>query len=411
MTTDSITFPSVNVQMDAIRSNAVEIIPEEELVRKIERSIATGKPMRVKLGCDPSRPDLHLGHAVVLGKMRQFQDLGHQAILIVGDFTGMIGDPSGKNESRPSLSLEETRRNGQSYFEQASMILDASNVSIEYNSEWLGRLTFEDVIKLTSKYTVARMIERDDFEKRFRSQTPISIHEFLYPLAQAYDSVAIRADVELGGTDQKFNLLVGREIQREYGVEPQVILTMPLLVGTDGTEKMSKSLGNYIAFTDTPEDMYGKTLSIPDTLLITYHRLCTALSPQAIDQLASDLDAGTAHPRDVKRALARSITARFHGTEQSVAAEEHFDRLFVNKLEPESMDVLTLPAGTEKPLLDAILEAGLVKSKSEGFQLMKQSAISLNGTKITDRFAILPAAGECVIKVGKRRFLKVVYSD
>ena len=271
-------FPSVNEQLDQIRRGVAEIVPEEELAQKIEKSIKGNVPLNVKLGCDPSRPDLHLGHSVVLRKLRQFQDLGHTAILIVGDFTGMIGDPSGRNKSRPSMTLPETRQNGESYFQQALKILSEKNVKIVYNSEWLGKMNFEEVIKLASKYTVARMLERDDFEKRYRSGEPISVHEFLYPLAQAMDSVAIKADIELGGTDQKFNLLVGRDIQREYGLDPQVILTMPLLVGTDGVEKMSKSLGNYIAITDTPDEMYGKTLSIPDTLIYNYFVLTTDIA-------------------------------------------------------------------------------------------------------------------------------------
>jgi tyrosyl-tRNA synthetase len=402
-------FPPVNEQMDVIRRNTSEIIPEEDLQRKIERSIATGNPMLIKLGCDPSRPDLHLGHAVVLSKLHDFQTLGHQAVLIVGDFTGMIGDPTGKKESRPALSIEETRRNGESYFEQASHILDPDQISIKYNSEWLSPLNFEDIIKLASKYTIARMLERDDFEKRYKSQTPISIHEFLYPLAQAYDSVAVRADVELGGTDQKFNLLVGREIQREYGVEPQVILTMPLLVGTDGVEKMSKSLGNYIAFNDTPEDMYGKTLSIPDSLIITYFKLGTLRPEGEISKFEMQLQEGTVNPRDIKRDLAREIVARFYSVEEAAKAEEHFDRLFVSHIEPENMEVRYLERGTKCSVLDIMVEAGLVQSRSQGTQLMSQQAVSINGNKIDDRFAIFPEADECILKVGKRRFLKVIF--
>ncbi|GIV46114.1 MAG: hypothetical protein KatS3mg036_0932 [Ignavibacterium sp.] len=277
-------FPSVNEQMDLIRRGAVEIIPEEELVQKIERSIKSGKPLNIKLGCDPSRPDLHIGHSVVLRKLSQFQQLGHQAILIIGDFTGMIGDPSGRNSTRPALTLEQTRINGESYFQQASKILDKNKTKIVYNSEWLGKMTFEDVIKLASKYTVARILERDDFTKRYKAGEPISIHEFLYPLAQAMDSVAIQSDVELGGTDQKFNLLVGRDIQREYGVEPQVILTMPLLVGTDGVEKMSKSYDNYIGISDPPEQIFGRTMSIPDTLIYTYFELATNVSNERTER-------------------------------------------------------------------------------------------------------------------------------
>ncbi|MCX6138665.1 MAG: tyrosine--tRNA ligase, partial [Ignavibacteriales bacterium] len=275
-------FPTLNEQLDIIKRGASEIIPEEELVRKIENSIKQNKPLRIKLGCDPSRPDLHLGHSVVLRKLRQFQDLGHQAILIVGDFTGMIGDPSGRSKTRPALTLEATRKNGQSYFDQATKILSKESIRIAYNSEWLAAMSFSDVIKLASKYTVARMLERDDFTIRYKAGEPISVHEFLYPLAQAMDSVAIDADVELGGTDQKFNLLVGRDVQREFGKEPQVILTMPILPGTDGVEKMSKSLDNYIGISDSPKEMYGRTLSIPDKLIYDYFLLTTDLTQKEL---------------------------------------------------------------------------------------------------------------------------------
>jgi len=281
----AVKFPSLNEQMDIIKRGVVEIIPEDELVKKIEKSLKNSKPLNIKLGCDPSKPDLHIGHSVVIRKLAQFQELGHQAILIIGDFTGMIGDPSGRNATRPALTLEATRINGNSYFEQASKILHKEKTKIVYNSEWLGKMSFEDVIKLASKYTVARMIERDDFTKRFKAGEPISVHEFLYPLAQAMDSVAIESDVELGGTDQKFNLLVGRDIQREYGIEPQVILTMPLLVGIDGVEKMSKSYDNYIGISDEPSQIFGRTLSIPDNLIYQYFELATNVSNQKLVEI------------------------------------------------------------------------------------------------------------------------------
>jgi tyrosyl-tRNA synthetase len=299
-----IKFPPVNEQMDLIRRGAVEILPEDELVKKLEKSLKEGKPLNIKLGCDPSRPDLHIGHSVVLRKLAQFQSLGHQAILIVGDFTGMIGDPSGRNATRPALGLKETRANGESYFNQATKILDRKKTKMVYNSEWLSKMSFEDVIKLASKYTVARMIERDDFEKRYKAGEPISIHEFLYPLAQAMDSVAIESDVELGGTDQKFNLLVGRDIQREYGVEPQCILTMPLIVGTDGVEKMSKSYDNYIGISDSPKDMYGRTLSIPDDIIYLYYELATDTPKEELVEIKQQLQDTNVNPRDIKRRLA-----------------------------------------------------------------------------------------------------------
>jgi tyrosyl-tRNA synthetase len=400
-------FPSVNEQMDVIRKGAFEILPEEELVRKLERAIATATPLNIKLGCDPSRPDLHLGHSVVLRKLRQFQDLGHQAILIVGDFTGMIGDPTGKSKTRPSLTLEDTRANGQSYFEQASLVLDIERVSIVYNSDWLAPMHFEDVIKLAAKYTVARMLERDDFEKRYRAQEPISVHEFLYPLAQAMDSVAVKSDVELGGTDQKFNLLVGRDIQREFGQEPQVILTMPLLEGTDGVEKMSKSLDNYVAFTDVPEDMYGKTLSIPDTLILPWFRLLTDAPAERISEIEAAMSRGE-NPRDFKRELARVIVGRYYNEEAATAAEVHFDRVIKNKQAPEDVEIFTIQKSSDIMLLDVIFEAGLVKSRSEGRQLMKQAAVSIGDTRILDPATPVPDLDEVIVKVGKRRFIKIV---
>lgn len=400
-------FPTVNEQMDHIRRGISELLPEDELVRKLEKSISTGTPLNIKLGCDPSRPDLHLGHSVVLRKLRQFQDLGHQAILIVGDFTGMIGDPTGKSKTRPSLTLEETRVNGQSYFEQAAKVLDIDTVQIRYNSDWLAPMSFEEVIKLSAKYTVARMLERDDFEKRYRSQEAISVHEFLYPLAQAYDSVAVRSDVELGGSDQKFNLLVGREIQREYGQAPQIILTMPLLEGTDGVEKMSKSLNNYVAFNDTPEDMYGKTLSITDPQILQWFRLVTDVDGERVAAIESAMEKGE-NPRDFKRELARSVVAMYYDDAAAVQAEEHFDRVIKNKMAPEEIEEFALPAGSDKLLLEVIFEAGLVKSKGEGRRLMQQSAVSIGDERITDPTAPVPPDAESIVKVGKRRFIKIV---
>lgn len=393
--------------MDVIRRGAVEIIPEDELLRKLERSIASGAPLRVKLGCDPSRPDLHLGHAVVLRKLRQFQDLGHEAILIVGDFTGMIGDPSGRNKTRPPLSLEESRANGLSYFEQAAHILKRDGVSIRYNGDWLAPMTFADVIALASRYTVARMLERDEFEKRFSRQEPISIHEFLYPLAQAMDSVAIKADLELGGTDQKFNLLVGREIQREYGVEPQVILTMPLLEGTDGVEKMSKSLNNYIAFNDTPDDMFGKVMSIPDSLILPYFRLATTTPDPRIEEIGASMQSGR-NPMEFKRELGRAVVEDFYGADAARDAEAHFDRLFKAKLAPEELEVFRLSGPGS--VLDVIHAAGLVASKGEGRRMIQQSAVSIDGEKVKDPAAAFPDVPEAVVKVGKRRFIKIVRS-
>lgn len=395
--------------MDLIKRGVSEIIPEGELVRKIEKSIQHQTPLNIKLGCDPSRPDLHLGHSVVLRKLRQFQDLGHQAILIVGDFTGMIGDPSGRSKTRPSLSIEETRLNGQSYFDQATKILSASKVKMVYNSEWLAQMSFADVIRLASKYTVARMLERDDFTIRYKAGEPISVHEFLYPLAQAMDSVAIDSDVELGGTDQKFNLLVGRDIQREFGKEPQVILTMPILVGTDGMEKMSKSLDNYIGISESPREMYGKTLSISDALIHDYFLLATDISANELATLKKDLEKKSVNPRDIKRSLARKIVSMYHSEHDASAAEEEFDRIFVKKDVPDEIETFSYaaPNGTVG-ILQLLLDARLVDSKGEARRLIEQGGVSVDGMKIANINASVQLLRPVVVKVGRRRFLKIV---
>lgn len=394
--------------MDLIKRGVVEIIPEEELVKKIENSIKTGKPLRVKLGCDPTRPDLHLGHSVVLRKLRHFQELGHIAVLIIGDFTAMIGDPSGQNKTRPQLSFEETRINGQTYFEQAKKILLPERVEIRYNSEWLGKMTFEDVIRLASKYTVARMLERDDFTKRYKSGEPISIHELLYPLAQAMDSVAIKADVELGGTDQKFNLLVGRDIQREFGQEPQVIITTPLLVGTDGVEKMSKSLGNYIALNDPPLEMYGKTMSIPDELIYDYFLLTTDLPLAEIEQVRKQLQDPNVNPRDLKRKLAWELVRMYHGIEAANKAQDEFDKIFVKKEIPDEIEEFEIDSKDEKiRLVDLLVHTNLASSKSEAKRLIQLGGVSIDGNRINDIDTIVELKESFVIKVGKRKFLKI----
>ncbi|MCX6133604.1 MAG: tyrosine--tRNA ligase [Ignavibacteriales bacterium] len=395
--------------MDLIRRGASEIIPEDDLVRKLERSIKTNRPLRVKLGCDPSRPDLHLGHSVVLRKLRQFQDLGHQAILIIGDFTGMIGDPSGRNKTRPSLTIEETRLNGQSYFEQATKVLASQRVRMEYNSEWLGKMSFSDVVTLAGKYTVARMLERDDFTQRYKSGEPIGVHEFLYPLAQAMDSVAIESDVELGGTDQKFNLLVGRDIQREYGLDPQVILTTPLLVGTDGVEKMSKSYDNYIGISESPREMYGKTLRIPDTLIYSYYELATDVPNTELAEIKSQLEDPGLNPRDLKRKLARTIVTLYHAADEARNAEAEFDRIFIDKDVPDVIEEFALSDGsTETTVVGMLALSKLASSKSEARRLIEQGGVSINGERITDLNAGIPPIKEFIVKVGKRKFLKIV---
>jgi tyrosyl-tRNA synthetase len=398
-------FPSLNEQMDLIRKGAQEIIPEEELVKKIELSIKEQKPLRVKLGADPSRPDLHIGHAVVLGKMRQFQDLGHQAVLIIGDFTAMIGDPTGKSKTRPSLTLEETKENARSYFDQAGIVLNKENLEIRYNSEWLAPMNFRDVIQLSAHYTVARMLERDDFAKRYATGVAISTHEFMYPLAQAYDSVAIKSDIELGGTDQKFNLLVGRDIQREYGLQPQVILTMPILEGLDGKEKMSKSLDNYIGITDTPEDMYGKTVSIGDDMIIRYFTLVTDTPIHEIEDFKKAMDGGE-NPRDIKHELAWRLVKKYHDAEAADQAREHFQKVFVKKDVPDDMPEFAV-TGEEVFITKLMVESGLCQSGGEAKRLVAQGGVSLNGDRIESHTIPIKVNDGDVLKVGKRKFLKL----
>jgi tyrosyl-tRNA synthetase len=398
--------------MDVVRRGVVEIIPEDDLVRKIEKSTQTGTPLKVKLGCDPSKPDLHLGHSVVLRKLRQFQDLGHQAILIVGDFTGMIGDPSGRSKTRPPLTLDETRKNGQSYFEQATKILSTKKIQMFYNSEWLGKMNFADVITLGSKYTVARVLERDDFERRYRAGEPISIHELLYPLAQAMDSVAIGSDVELGGTDQKFNLLVGRDIQREYGLEPQVALTMPILAGTDGVEKMSKSLENYIGISEAPRQIFGKTLSIPDTLIYQYFLLLTNLPGEELETIRRELDDPAMNPRDLKRRLARELVSLYHTRDAARAAEAEFDRIFVKKDVPDDIpEVEVSVANGSIGIISLLTETNMVSSKNEARRMIEQGGVSINGERVSDQNAIISLDSSLIVKVGKRRFVKVSRSS
>ncbi len=399
-------FASVEEQLKIIKRGATEIIPEEELIRKLEKSYKENKPLNIKLGCDPTRPDLHLGHSVVLRKLAQFQSLGHKAILIIGDFTAMIGDPSGKNSTRPPLTAEEAKQNAVSYWEQASKILDREKTKIVYNSEWLGEMKFEDVIKLASKYTVARMIERDDFTKRYKAGTPISLHEFLYPLAQAMDSVAIESDVELGGNDQKFNLLVGRDIQREYGKEPQVILTMPLLVGTDGTEKMSKSYDNYIGIDEAPNEMFGKALSIPDELIYDYYELATDVTDEELAEIKKSLEDEKVNPRDIKRALARKIVAMYHSEEAALKAQEEFDNIFIKKGIPDDVPTKEMTE-TEIGIIDLIVNVGFAPSKGEARRLVQQGGVSIDGEKITDFKSIVKLKSEQILKVGKRKFIKL----
>ena len=397
---------SLEDQLGLIKRGVEEIIPEEQLIEKIKDSIKNNSQLQVKLGCDPSRPDLHVGHGVVLRKLRHFQDLGHQSILVIGDFTAMIGDPSGRNKTRPQLTLEEAMDNAQSYIDQASQVLDKEKLKIVYNSHWLNKMNFSDVIKLSSHYTVARMLERDDFTKRYQSEVPISIHEFMYPLAQAMDSVHLKADIELGGTDQKFNLLVGRDLQREYKQDPQVVITLPLLEGTDGKDKMSKSYGNDIGLTDLPEDMYGKAMSITDNMIIKYLTLAADGNDEIIKMVESDLSNSEYNPRDAKRLLGRTLVELYYDKDQAKKAEEHFDKVIVNKNTPEIIPEYHVKG--EMLIVDILHDSEIVRSKSEARRLINQGAVSIGGEKIVDANLSLNNKIDGIIKVGKRRFLKIV---
>ena len=396
----------VKKQMDLIRRGVEEILPENELIGKLQKSFDTSKPLIVKLGCDPSRADLHIGHGVVLRKLRHFQDLGHTAVLVIGDFTAMIGDPSGRNKTRPPLTLEEAKDNAKTYVEQAKVILDIDRLKIKYNSEWLNRMNFNDVVKLASSYTVARMLERDDFTKRFQSEIPISIHEFLYPLAQAQDSVELKADIELGGTDQKFNLLVGRYLQKNNNQEQQCIITTPLLEGTDGIEKMSKSYGNHIGIMDAPEDMYGKALSIKDSMIRKWFVLAADADQNIIESVEKRLDNPSINPMDVKRELARKIVELYYDNDTAIKAENHFNTVVVKKGIPADMPKFSLKSKTL--LVNVIFESGLLKSKSEGRRMIKQGAVKLNDLSISDIQATIKPGEEQILKIGKRRFLRII---
>ena len=398
-------FISVDKQLELINRGAEEIIPEDELRNKLERSIKTKKPLIAKLGCDPSRPDLHIGHSVVLRKLRHFQDLGHQAVLVIGDFTAMIGDPSGRNKTRPQLSLEEARDNAKTYLDQAKVILNMNKIKVKYNSEWLDNMRFSEVIKLASSTTVARMLERDDFTKRYGSEVPISLHEFLYPLAQAQDSVELVSDIELGGTDQKFNLLMGRNLQREIGQEPQCILTMPILEGTDGIEKMSKSYGNDIGISDTANDMYGKTLSIPDEIILSWFTLAADADAAVLEDVKNRLNDTSINPMDTKRELARKIVELYYDKEKAIEAENYFNNITVSKGIPE--DIQEYHIEKEDLLVNVILDSGLLSSKSEARRMIKQSAVRIDGEVVEDIQLTLSPGEDRILKVGKRRFLKV----
>jgi tyrosyl-tRNA synthetase len=386
------------------RRGCDELLVEQDFLRKLVRSEETGRPLRIKLGLDPTAPDLHLGHTVVLNKMRQLQDLGHTVIFLIGDFTAMIGDPSGRNMTRPPLTREQIASNARTYFEQASLVLDAARTEIRYNSEWSDPLGARGMIQLAARYTLARMLERDDFTRRYKGGVPISVHELLYPLMQGYDSVALKSDLELGGTDQKFNLLVGRELQKEYGQEPQCILTMPLLEGLDGVEKMSKSKGNYVGITDKPQDMFGKIMSISDPLMWRYFELLSARTIEEIARLRSDC-AGGRNPRDVKAMLAREMVERFHGAAAGRRAEEDFDARFRQGAMPDEIEAVTI-AGAPVAIAQLLKQAGLAPSTSEANRNIEQGGVRIDGERVTDKGLRLDA-GTYVVQIGKRRYVRV----
>jgi len=398
---------SLNEQMDIIRRGTEEIISEDELARKLERAIQTNTPLTIKQGFDPTAPDLHIGHTVSIRKLKQFQDLGHRVIFLIGDFTGMIGDPSEKSQTRRRLSKEEVRRNAETYKQQIFKILDPKKTIVDFNSRWCAPLTFEDVLDITSRYTVARMLERDDFYNRYQQGKPITMMEFLYPLVQGYDSVALKADVEMGGTDQKFNLLVGRDLQREYGQEPQVVITMPLLVGTEGKEKMSKSLGNYIGINEPPEEIYGKTMSISDELIYPYFELATDVPASELRAVRKDLDDPKISPMNVKKRLARKLAAMYHGEPAAQEAERKFKAEVQEKGVPEDIAEYIVPESGAVWIVKLVRDSGLAASNSEARRLIQQGAVSVDGQRVTDPNREVEIEGSEILKGGKRRFVRL----
>lgn len=395
-------------QLEKIKFGVAEFINDEEMLKKLKK----GKPLTIKFGADPTRPDIHIGHTVVINKLKLFQELGHNVKFLIGDFTALIGDPTGKNTTRPLLTVEEIQENAKTYAKQIFKILDPEKTEIVYNSSWINKMTPADMIKMSAQYTVAQMLERDDFTKRYKSGTPIAIHEFLYPLTQGYDSVALHADVELGGTDQKFNLLVGRHMQSAYGQEAQCVLTMPILEGIDGVNKMSKSLDNYISVVDTPKDMFGKTMRISDELMYRWYELLTDITAKELIQLKQDVQEKRKHPRDVKVNLAKFFIKRFHSHEAAEAAEEEFNRIFVEKGLPDEIPEFAVPAENQVGLSALMVKAGLVASNGEGSRLIQGGGVQIDGEKVSDpRLKLDLKSGQSfVIRAGKKKFIKIVVS-
>jgi tyrosyl-tRNA synthetase len=400
---------SVAEQMDVIKRGTVDIISEEEMEKKIERSISTNTPLIVKAGFDPTAPDIHLGHTVLIQKLKHFQELGHTSVFLIGDFTGMIGDPTGRSETRESLTREKLLENAETYKEQVFKILDPKKTIIDFNSRWMKEMTAEGMIEIAAQQTVARMLERDDFRTRYQTNQPISIHEFLYPLVQGYDSVALKADVELGGTDQIFNLHVGRDLQRYFGQEPQVLITVPILVGTDGVKKMSKSLGNYIGITESPQEIFGKAMSLSDDVMITYYELLSDISIGELKKLKGELQEGSRNPKEAKEQLAFELTARFWGQERAKDAKEEFRRIFAERKTPTDIKTAEYKAGKEVWLPRLLTDLDLTTSTSDAKRMIKQGAVSIDGNKISDENLSFSKGQRHLFKVGKRKFLEVSF--
>jgi tyrosyl-tRNA synthetase len=403
-------FKPAEEQLAYLKKGVSEIVPEAELRAKLEKSYKTGKPLRVKLGVDPTAPDIHLGHTVVIRKLKHFQEMGHTAVFLIGDFTAMVGDPTGQSETRPPLSREQVNANAQTYLEQVFKILDRDKTEIRYNSEWLDKLSSYDIVRLCAKYRVARMLEREDFRKRLAEQQPISVHEFLYPLMVAYDSVVLEADVELGATEQKFNLLIGREIQREYNQELQIAVMMPILVGLDGQRKMSKSLGNYVGITESPQEMFGKMMSIPDELMWSYYELVTDRTPQEIAELKRQVECGAQHPMDAKMKLAQEVVTGFHGADAGRKAAENFQRVFRDRRAPDEAPIQKVEVGPSQKLVALLVAWKLVPSKSEAERLIKQRGVEIDEVCVEDprKEIDLTKPSQFLLRAGKKKFLRIV---
>jgi tyrosyl-tRNA synthetase len=403
-------FKPVEEQLAYLKKGVAEIIPEEELKASLAKSMKSGTPLCVYLGVDPTAPDIHLGHTVVLRKLKHFQDMGHTAVFLIGDFSAMIGDPTGVSETRPPLTREQVDANAKTYLEQVFKILDREKTEVRYNSEWLGKMSAEDVVRLCSHYRLARMLEREDFRSRLGNNQPIAVHELLYPLLTAFDAVSLKSDVELGATEQKFNLLVHREIQREYGLPGQAILTMPILVGLDGSRKMSKSLGNYVGITESPQEMFGKLMSIPDNLMWSYYELLTDHSPQVIEALKKDVAQGKSHPMDAKMRLAQEVIGAFHGEDAARKAAENFQRVFRDRQAPEEAKIEKLARGPARKLMALLVDLKLISSKSEAERLIKQGGVEIDGARVDDprKEIDFSKPAEFLLRAGKKKFVRVV---